>query len=105
MGKLILISTTFSNKEDAERIAGLLLDRRLVACAHISGPITSVYRWQGKVNTAPEYTLSVKTISQHWLTLEEVLRQEHPYELPEIVGHEISHVSEAYYDWVCGEVQ
>ncbi len=105
MGKLILISTTVSNKEDAERIAGLLLDRRLIACAHISGPITSVYPWQGKVNTAPEYTLSVKTTSQHWLTLEEVLRQEHPYELPEIVGQEISLVSEAYYDWVCGEVQ
>lgn len=105
MGTLVVISTTFSNKEDAARIAELLLDRRLIACAHISGPITSVYRWQGKVNTATEYTLSVKTTPGHWPTLQELIRQEHPYELPEIIGQELSQVSEAYYGWVCGEVQ
>lgn len=105
MNTLLLVSTTFSNKEDAERIAQLLLDRRLIACAHISGPITSVYRWEGKVNTTPEFTMSVKTTPQRWQTLQDILIREHPYELPEIVGQEIPHVSDAYYDWVCGEVQ
>ncbi|OGR18264.1 MAG: hypothetical protein A2X81_02485 [Desulfobacterales bacterium GWB2_56_26] len=105
MNTLLLVSTTFSRKEDAERIAQLLLDRKLIACAHISGPITSVYRWQGKVNTTPEFTMSVKTTPQRWQTLQDILVREHPYELPEIVGQEIQHVSDAYYDWVCGEVQ
>lgn len=105
MNTLILVSTTFSRKEDAERIAQLLLDRKLIACAHISGPITSVYRWQEKVNTSPEYTMSVKTTPQRWQTLQDILLREHPYELPEIVGQEIQYVSDAYYNWVCGEVQ
>lgn len=105
MKNLLLVSTTFSRQEDAERIARLLLDRKLIACAHISGPITSVYRWQEKVNTAPEYTMSVKTTPQHWQTLQDILVREHPYELPEIVGQEIPHVGDAYYDWVCGEVE
>lgn len=105
MNTLLLVSTTFDKKEDAERIGELLLDRRLIACAHISGPITSIYRWQGKVNNASEYTLSMKTTKEHWQALQDILVQEHPYELPEIVGQEIPYVSHAYYDWVRGEVQ
>lgn len=105
MGKLVVLSTTFSSREDAERMASLLLERRLIACAHIAGPITSVYRWQGKVCNTPEYTLSVKTTSRHWQTLHDVIRQEHPYELPEIVGQELAYASDAYCDWVSGEVQ
>ncbi|EKD39515.1 MAG: hypothetical protein ACD_75C00380G0007 [uncultured bacterium] len=105
MNTLILVTTTFAHKEDAERIAELLLDRNLIACAQISGPITSVYRWREKVTSASEYILSLKTTRQRFQILQEILTQEHPYELPEIIGQEISHVSPAYYDWVCGEVQ
>lgn len=105
MNTLIVVTTTFAHKEDAERIAGLLLDRNLIACAQISGPITSVYRWREKVTSASEYILSLKTTRQRFQILQEILTQEHPYELPEIIGQEIHHVSPAYYDWVCGEVQ
>ena len=105
MKNLIVVSTSLDNKEDAERIAGLLLERNLIACAQISGPITSVYRWRGKVTTATEYVLSLKTTQQRFQILQEILIQEHPYELPEIIGQGIEHVSTAYYDWVCGEVQ
>jgi len=102
---IIIVSTTFTKKEDAERIAGLLLDRKLIACAQISGPITSIYRWQEKVTSATEYTLSLKTTQHLFQTVQETLIQEHPYELPEILGQEIHHVSRAYHDWVCGEVK
>lgn len=105
MKTLLVVSTTFERKEDAERIARLLLDRRLIACAHIAGPITSIYRWQGKVHSSTEFTMNVKTLPRLRQPLEDTLVQEHPYELPEIVGQEIPHVSDAYYDWVCGEVQ
>jgi periplasmic divalent cation tolerance protein len=105
MHTIISVSTTFAEKEDAERIARLLLDRNLIACAHIAGPVTSVYRWRGKVNSAPEYTMTVKTTRHLLQELQEILIREHPYELPEITGQEIDYVSSAYGDWVTGEVK
>ena len=50
MKTIVLISTTLENKADAERIAELLLERKLIACAQISGPITSLYRWKERDN-------------------------------------------------------
>jgi periplasmic divalent cation tolerance protein len=104
MKNLLLITTTFERKEDAERIAAVLLERRLVACAQISAPITSVYSWRGKLTTATELILSLKTMPQHYTLVEEVLLQEHPYETPEIIAQEIPKVSNAYRDWVEQEV-
>jgi periplasmic divalent cation tolerance protein len=104
MKTLFLISTTVEQKEDAERIAALLLERRLVACAQISAPITSIYRWQGQVTTATEFILSLKTTSQCVARVKEVLTREHPYQIPEIIGQEIVHVNDAYSAWVDKEV-
>ncbi|MBU1567244.1 MAG: divalent-cation tolerance protein CutA [Proteobacteria bacterium] len=104
MNNLLLITTTIERKEDAERIATLLLVRRLVACAQISTAITSIYRWRGKVTTASELVLSLKTLPQHYTLIEQLLLQEHPYETPEIIAQEIPLVSKAYSDWVKQEV-
>ncbi len=104
MKTLLLISTTVEHKEDAERIADLLLARRLVACAQISAPIASVYRWREEITTANEFILSLKTLPQHYALIEEVLLQEHPYEIPEIIAQEIPLVSNSYSQWVEREV-
>lgn len=104
MKTLFVISTTFEHMEDAQRIAGLLLERRLVACAQISAPITSIYRWRGQVTTATEVILSLKTTESFFAPVKELLLREHPYEVPEIIGQEITHVSDAYGAWVGGEV-
>ncbi len=104
MKTLLLVTTTVERKEDAERIASLLLERRLVACAQISAPITSIYRWRGELTTACELVLSLKTMPQNYPLVEEVLLQEHPYETPEIIAQEIPLVSNAYRDWVKQEV-
>ncbi len=104
MKTLLLVTTTVERKEDAERIATLLLERRLVACAQISAPITSIYRWRGQVTIAAELVLSLKTMPHHYALIEEVLLHEHPYETPEIIAQEIPLVSNAYSDWVKQEV-
>jgi periplasmic divalent cation tolerance protein len=82
----------------------LLLERRLVGCAQISAPITSIYRWRGKPTTATEVILSLKTTESFFAPVKELLLQEHPYEVPEIIGQEITQVSDAYGAWVDGEV-
>lgn len=105
MKTIVLISTTLENKEDAERIAGLLLDRKLIACAQISGPISSLYRWQGVTTSATEFSLSLKTTTGCAETVKTIMGQEHPYDLPEVIVQKIDNSSKEYADWVYGEVQ
>ncbi|WP_167496358.1 divalent-cation tolerance protein CutA [Desulfopila sp. IMCC35006] len=105
MKKIIIISTTLENKADAERIAELLLDRQLIACAQISGPITSLYRWKKVTTSATEFSLSLKTTASCTEKVKDLLYQEHPYELPEIIVQEIDHSSPEYSQWVHEEVQ
>jgi periplasmic divalent cation tolerance protein len=105
MKPIVLISTTLENKEDALRIAGLLLDRKLIACAQISGPITSLYRWEGKKTSATEFVLSLKTTPSCAGTAKLLLLHEHPYDLPEIIVQEIDKSSNEYSKWIYGEVQ
>ncbi len=105
MKTIVIISTTLENKADAERIASLLLERHLIACAQISGPITSLYRWEGVTTSSTEFSLSLKTTTGSTETVKALLSQEHPYDLPEIIVQEIDHSSKEYAHWVYGEVQ
>ncbi len=105
MKQISLISSTLENKKDAERIAGLLLDQKLIACAQIAGPITSIYRWNGETTSATEFTLSLKTAPSLTEAVKTLLLQEHPYDLPEIIVQEIANSSHEYSEWVHGEVQ
>ena len=105
MEKIIIISTTLEKKADAERIAELLLEVKLIACAQISGPITSLYRWKEVTTSATEFGLSLKTPPACTEKVKALLHQEHPYELPEIIVQEIDRASLEYTQWVHGEVQ
>jgi len=104
MSSLIIISTTFAEKEDGLKVARLLLGERLAACAQLSGPITSCYHWHDKVVTETEFTLSLKTISSLYEKVEKRLNEIHPYEVPEIVSYDIARVSKEYITWVKNEV-
>lgn len=104
MPSLVVISTTFEHKNDGEKIARLLLDERLIACAQLSGPITSYYRWDGKINQATEFTLTLKTTLSLHERVEERLKEVHPYELPEIIAQVVSEGSNEYQEWVGNEV-
>lgn len=105
MKSIIIVSTTLESREEAEKLARLVVDDRLVACAQISGPITSFYRWQGKVESAAEFTLSMKTTIQRLPDLEARLIELHPYDVPEIISRGLDGVNGEYLDWVYGEVQ
>lgn len=104
MKPIILISTTLESKADAERIARLLLDRKLIACAQISGPMTSLYRWKGVTTSAIEYALNLKTIPSCKEEVKVFIGKEHPYDLPEILVREIGDSSDEYSQWIYGEV-
>lgn len=100
-----LITTTFETTEDAERLATLLLENKLIACAQISAPIASLYRWNEKIATETEYTLGVKTRIEKVREVQQVISNEHPYELPEILINTSIEANSEYLEWLKKEVQ
>jgi len=102
--ELCQLTTTAGTREVAERIAVELVDLRLAACAQVSGPMQSTYRWEGKIENAEEWLCTAKTTREHVPAIQEVLTRLHPYELPELVAVPIVGGSEAYLKWVAGQV-
>jgi periplasmic divalent cation tolerance protein len=96
----IVVLMTAANREEASRIAEMLVGIRLAACVQILPEIQSVYRWQGKVVRENEVLLLAKTISNRFDELDREVRAIHSYETPEIVALPVTAVSEPYLDWL-----
>ncbi len=105
MSDTMVVSTTLESKDDASRLADLLLEKRLIACAQISGPVESLYWWKGKVERAIEYKLAMKSRRNLWLELERIIRLNHPYDVPEIIATSNDHISHDYEQWLVGELK
>jgi len=100
MNELIQVSTTTGTRDVAERIAVELVDRRLAACVQVSGPIQSTYRWQGQVESSEEWLCTAKTSRAQLDAIRELLKQLHPYEVPELIAMPIVDGSPDYLKWL-----
>lgn len=100
MTEFVQVTTTTETEQQAEQIAHALVDERLAACVQITGPIRSVYRWQGEVEQATEWLCVVKTRQSLLDAVEAKIRELHSYECPEIVATPIVDGSKAYLDWL-----
>lgn len=96
---LLLGWTTTGSAASAETLARALVEAGLVACAQVDGPITSVYRWGGEVQTEVEYRLLLKFIPTAQADLEKTLLERHPYDTPEWIVVPANHVTEKYLSW------
>lgn len=96
---MLIVWTTVGTREEAERIAQATVARGLAACVQIDGPVTSVYAWQGRIETAEEFRLTLKCLPEQLPALETFVLQTHPYETPEWVAVEAAHVGEKYLSW------
>lgn len=99
----ILVITNLPDRDGALELARELVEGRLAACVNVLAACTSVYRWQGKIDTAEEVPVFIKTMKQHYRLVEEAIRRAHPYELPEIVAVPIGDGLAAYLQWVAAE--
>ena len=86
-------------KHEAQYIADALLEARLVACVQML-PVQSAYWWKGSIEHGKEVLLVAKTLDVYFERLCEVVKDLHSYEVPEIAGCEIQHVSNEYRDWI-----
>lgn len=105
MSDFLQVITTLDKPDTAEKLARQLVERRLAACIQISGPVTSIYRWQGITETAAEWVCTIKTRSDLYPQLESAIKSLHPYEEPEIIAVPIVQGSNSYLSWVEAETQ
>jgi periplasmic divalent cation tolerance protein len=99
---MLLAWTTVATPDDATRLARGAVDARLAACVQVEGPIMSHYRWEGRIESAPEYRLMFKFLPEQAAGLEAWIRARHPYATPEWVVVRAEHVSEKYLSWARG---
>jgi len=100
---IVVVLTNLPDRAAAMRLAEMLVGKRHAACVNILAACTSIYRWEGGVKTATEVPLLIKTSSSAYPRLEENIRANHPYELPEILSVPVSGLP-AYLDWVVESV-
>ena len=100
---VVIVLTNLPDRAAATRLANLLVEHRHAACVNILAECQSIYQWEGRVETATEVPLLIKTTRCAYPRLQEVIRANHPYQLPEIVSIPAGNGLPAYLDWVAAE--
>lgn len=104
MAEYIQVVTTVASKEEGKKIARALLEKRLVGCVHIAGPIESSYWWQGKIEQAEEWLCIAKTERKLFAPIAETITALHSYDVPEVLAVPIVEGSESYLRWLQAQV-
>lgn len=97
--------TTVHSLEEGRKLARLLVERSLAACVNLVPNLTSIYRWQGAVEEAPETLLLIKTTAERLPALEAAVREFHSYELPEFLLLAAESGSQPYLAWLLDSVK
>lgn len=101
----IMVLLTAGSREEAVRLAEMLVGARLAACVQILPEMESVYRWQDEVRRGPEILLLAKTTEARFALLEREVRALHSYETPEIIALPIIAASAPYLEWLTGTIK
>lgn len=97
---VVSVYAVFADAEEAERIGRLVVEERLAACINILGPIRSIYRWQGAVETADEVAAIFKTSQAQVTALITRVAALHSYDVPCVVSWPIDKITDSYAQWV-----
>ena len=105
MPEHVIVTSTTGSVDAARTLASGVIEARLGACAQIVGPVTSVYRWEGAVQTDQEWRVEIKTATDQVAALTEHIKANHSYDVPEIVVTPITGGSTAYLSWLVDETR
>ncbi len=100
MTDAIILMTTCPDAEFAENFAMRLVKMKLAACVNILPVMTSIYRWDNKVEKGSELQLLIKTTSNNFASIEKLIQTEHPYELAELLAIPVLSGSTNYLNWI-----
>ncbi|MFG2137507.1 divalent-cation tolerance protein CutA [Streptomyces sp. NPDC048650] len=95
--------TTIDSERKAELLARGAIEGRFAACAQVSAPVTSVFRWENAVETGQEWQVLFKTSAARYAALEAYLLAAHDYDTPEIIATPITRGGAGYLDWITKE--
>jgi periplasmic divalent cation tolerance protein len=95
-----LILCTCPDKDTAKKLARLLVEKKLAACVNILPGLTSIYSWEGQIESVQEHLLLIKSTKEHYQSIELTLFKHHPYEVPEIIAVPIERGLPEYLDWI-----
>src|SRR5436305_13641875 len=100
MSEARIVLSTAGSSDEAHKIAQAAVERRLAACVNIVPQIQSVYRWEGRVESAEEYLLLIKTTKGHVAEIQSTIEELHSYELPECLVISVEGGSAEYLKWI-----
>jgi len=100
----IVVMLTAGSREEAARLAEMLVGARLAACVQILPEMESLYWWQGAIRREPEFLLLAKTTAGRFASIEREVRALHSYETPEVVALPVTDISAPYLEWLAGSV-
>lgn len=86
--------------EGASELAKKIIEARLAACAQVLPPMTSIYHWQQRIEQDRECLILLKTLDSIWPDLQQFIKNNHPYTVPEILKWECSAASDSYFKWM-----
>ena len=100
MKEYVQVVTTLDDQAKARSLAREVVEARLAACVQVSGPITSVYWWEGQVEEAQEFMVTMKTRRDLYPRLEKFIKERHPYTVPEILAFPVVEGDKRYLKWL-----
>ena len=105
MSSYIVVIMTAADKEEALKIVRRLLSERLIACANIVGPVSSLFWWEGKIDEADEFLVFMKSKKKLFKRLSERAKEIHGYQVPEIIALPVMEGLPSYLDWLGASLQ
>ena len=105
MTPAIVVLVTVGSEQEAETIATALLEERLAACVNMTGPVRSLYRWEGRIADDQEWQLIIKTQARLFEALAARVRALHSYDVPEIIALPVLAGTTDYVDWIQNETK
>ena len=102
-GHFLVVQTTTDSRAEAVELARAAVEARLAACAQVSGPVASTYWWEGRLERAEEWLLTLKLPAGGYEALADFLARAHSYDEPEIVATPIVAGSEGFLNWIAEE--
>jgi periplasmic divalent cation tolerance protein len=96
----VIVFTTTASKEEAENIARSLLSQKLIGCANITGPVSSLFWWKDEISQENEFLILMKTRADLFEKVAATIKEMHSYDVPEVVAVSVTKGEEAYLKWL-----
>ena len=100
MASYVIVFMTVPDEKEVTKIVRSLLKERLIACANIVGPVSSLFWWEGKIDKASEFLVIMKSRKDLFKKLSERVKELHSYEVPEVIALPVIEGLPSYLNWL-----